>query len=320
MPLFLVYDGKRYGYADETGRVAIAPRFTRLPGLGAERFVDGVAIAFDKKAGFIDEAGEWIVPPRWDGAFGFREGRAVVSRYTKKRGFSWYATRDGTLIGPERGWAHASAFGDGRGVVQDEPYGPSYLVDERGEPVGPRRGVGGGPFREGRAPMRDAASGLFGYVDATGDWVIEPRYREVTRFQDGAACVMVGDGHLSYIDRDGGEMFAWDVPYLELAPFSEGLARVYFGDAGKGYVDATGATVIAPRPEAWGNFACGRAVHRLRSGFCGFIDRAGEVVIEPRYLVAHDFVDGLARVVPDPKKPGRFGYVDPSGELVIPPV
>ena len=51
-------------------------------------------------------------------------------------------------------------------------------------------------------------------------------------------------------------------------------------------------------------------------GRWGYIDRAGEVVIEPQFDGAYAFAEGLARVEID----GRYGYIDPAGEAVIPPV
>lgn len=60
-----------------------------------------------------------------------------------------------------------------------------------------------------------------------------------------------------------------------------------------------------------------------RKNLWGYIDRGGNVVIEPRFVGAGDFMKGLASVcVPGP--PGRqgdsrCGYIDPTGTFVIEP-
>ncbi|MEP0546180.1 MAG: WG repeat-containing protein [Rhodothermales bacterium] len=51
-------------------------------------------------------------------------------------------------------------------------------------------------------------------------------------------------------------------------------------------------------------------------GRWGYIDRAGEVVIEPQFDGAYAFAEGLARVEID----GRYGYIDPAGAVVLSPV
>lgn len=56
---------------------------------------------------------------------------------------------------------------------------------------------------------------------------------------------------------------------------------------------------------------------------CGFIDRAGKVVIPPQFgFNTGSFSGGLASVQvldPDPMKPSKIGFIDLQGEMVIPP-
>src|SRR5215472_13616499 len=49
-------------------------------------------------------------------------------------------------------------------------------------------------------------------------------------------------------------------------------------------------------------------------GKWGFIDRSGEVVIPPRFEDEGDFFGGLARVEID----GKWGYIDERGRVSIP--
>jgi hypothetical protein len=49
---------------------------------------------------------------------------------------------------------------------------------------------------------------------------------------------------------------------------------------------------------------------------CGFINKAGDLVIEPKYRVTHSFREGLALAGFDYS---LIGFVNKSGEMVIEP-
>ena len=51
-----------------------------------------------------------------------------------------------------------------------------------------------------------------------------------------------------------------------------------------------------------------------RDGKYGFIDNTGQVVIPPKYDLAWDFSEGLARV----SQNGKYGFIDKTGKVVIP--
>ncbi|MDP2310592.1 MAG: WG repeat-containing protein [Pseudomonadota bacterium] len=331
MALFPIFDGRLYGYADATGTVVIPPRFTSLPIGGTGCFSDGRALAFEKKkAGFIDEAGAWVVEPRWDGARPLSEGRAAVA--VKKKGvLRWgLVDREGAPAGGG-GWYKVGAFAGGRAFVEREPGTGLELVDSAGARVGDAVFAGSKnerditmrarPFSEGLAGAADVKTGLWGFVDPAGAWVLPPRWKALAPFSCGLACVQDADNIVSFVDREGREALRWALPYLALASFSEGLVRSPdpIDSLAKAYLGLDGAVVIPARREHAGGFAYGRALYTLPSGYSGFIDRTGTVVIPPTYVYAEGFVDGLARVVPDPKKPGRFGYVNVAGDLAIAP-
>lgn len=53
--------------------------------------------------------------------------------------------------------------------------------------------------------------------------------------------------------------------------------------------------------------------------YCGFIDRDGNVAIQPKYEVAEDFSDGLA-LVAEYGWGRAYGFINTLGEVVIPPL
>lgn len=71
---------------------------------------------------------------------------------------------------------------------------------------------------------------------------------------------------------------------------------------------------IDPRDFPKASYHEGLAAVRLGEKF-GYIDPSGRVVISPRFQFAHIFSEGLARVVID----DRSGYIDQEGSVVIAP-
>ncbi len=138
----------------------------------------------------------------------------------------------------------------------------------------------GGDDGSGGPLFRILQDGRWGFIDAAGRVVIQPRFERAERF-------------------------------------SEGLAAVQDGET-RGYVDRTGALVLVPRYQPAATlhrrFADGRAVVKEGQRY-GYIDRGGRLVIPARYLAAEDFSEGLAMVCDE----RTCGYVDRSGRGVLGP-
>lgn len=138
-----------------------------------------------------------------------------------------------------------------------------------------------------------------GYIDRSGSVVIEPKFdfygNHGGEFREGVMEVEFMSGR--YVDGDGKE--------VEPAPFrgrepAEGLAAALDEETDEqGYVDRAGEFVISPRFCRGCNaypFSDGLAWVKTSDGY-GFIDRSGEFVVEPTFLHADSFSEGMARVV-----------------------
>jgi hypothetical protein len=187
-------------------------------------------------------------------------------------------------------------------------------------------------FSEGLAAV--SRDGRWGYIDASGAWVIPPRFAEVEEFSEGLAVVGTGEyssktTQFGFIDRTGKFVIA---PRFDWASsFSDGLAGVCTGAcripelAGPGrsygYIDKTGDYVIGGKWEFAGPFSDGRAwvfetpvlvegkVVDHNQPTERLIDRAGKFVSEARFRWGMPFSNGLA--VTD------RGYVNRAGEVAI---
>ncbi len=92
-------------------------------------------------------------------------------------------------------------------------------------------------------------------------------------------------------------------------------------DGNRGYIDDNGKLLFKLPKEVYqaGRFSDGLACIAVTTpdhyGRRGFIDTAGKVVIEPQFIRAEGFSEGLARVEIN----GKVGYINKQGKLVIEP-
>lgn len=165
--------------------------------------------------------------------------------------------------------------------------------------------------------------GAWGYIDANGRMIIEPRFDAATFFSGGLARVLV-DGAYKFINPAGEVVLTPDVAWV--GAFSDGLAPAR-PEKGKpfGYIDKTGKFVIAPQFEQAYAFSDGLAVvsvgtkpQRAEPSW-GYIDRSGAFVIEPQFWGARRFSGGVAPVLVDSFVFGKWGYINRQGNMVIEP-
>ena len=146
-----------------------------------------------------------------------------------------------------------------------------------------------GIFAEGLAP---AKMGRWGFVDAAGKVVVNPQFDQADVFSEGLAAVRLGGGGPG--------------PFDDPRPWSP-----WHGGGGRyGFVDHDGKYIINAQFDDAGDFSGGLAA--VKMGHWGFIDKSGKMVINPQFDEAESFANGLARV----KMDGRFGYVNASGKYI----
>ena len=105
--------------------------------------------------------------------------------------------------------------------------------------------------------------------------------------------------------------------------FSEGLAAVAERqELGEmiGFIDATGTYLIPPQFRgADVRFSEGLAAVWQEDGGFGYVDRSGQIVIPYQYYFAAHFSSGLAQVGMQRKAQTWYGFVNREGEVVIDP-
>ena len=158
--------------------------------------------------------------------------------------------------------------------------------------------------------------GKWGYVDKNGQVVVPFLYDQATLF-DGNWASVRKNGRYAIIDKAGAEVTIYH-PLAKLSRFSGGLAVAKAKISGQwGYVDETGAFVIQPQFDSADEFSSGLAAVSVQ-GTWFYVTPSGTIALVTPYYRAYAFTeDGLALV--QEKRDGRYGYIDRTGQEVIPP-
>jgi hypothetical protein len=150
-----------------------------------------------------------------------------------------------------------------------------------------------GSFSEGVAAVKIGKK--WGYMDTTGKLVIPPRFDWALRFSEGLARV-ANDRQDSFIDKTGKAVIGpryYPALGCEGDWFSEGLTASWFGRNRCGFIDRAGRVVVRTKFEAAttlvGSFCEGMASFEAPGGKYGYLNRAGKVVIAPQFDYASDF-------------------------------
>jgi len=287
------FQNSKYGYIDKAGKLVIESRFDRANGFREGYAAVGIGssgVGSDNKFvnnvkwGIINRQGEFEIYPQFEGIWYVRDGifNAQIRDASGKVG--------NKLIDKHGNEVRPAFLNDYKGLARDNY---DSFIDGLGAVYSP--------------------SGLIGYMNVAGEWVIEPKFQETHLFSEGlAAAKLPGESSQhGYIDKSG----RWVIPpkFKHAFPFSDGLASVGYGERGQertGYIDRSGAFVITPQFERAGNFQNGLAECRPVGGKTGFIDKTGRFVIEPKFeRVGHGGWNGLAPVLVGQGINQRWGYI-----------
>src|ERR1044071_581992 len=175
--------------------------------------------------------------------------------------------------------------------------------------------------------------GKWGYINRSGEVVIKPKFDSAQPFADGLALVRYPSRKnpskpdeliegIGFVDQTGKVVITLDSPlHLNGDSFSEGLTQYSTYDAEKGtvygYIDTSGKIQIKARFRDASSFVDGLAAVCTEWQKCGFINKEGDFVIEPKYRVTNPFSEGLA--LAGLEEYDIVGFINKSGEMVIEP-
>src|SRR5262249_7984606 len=177
---FRIKNEGKFGFVDRQLR-----RITDVKFDDAYIFFERAAVVkLDGKFGYIRDDGTWLIEPRFEKAESFSSGAAVVSL----GGEISYVKADGNLL-IEPKFEEAEAVVPGFAIVNMN--GKRGIIDATGAWVRDTasRHLSRAPRGSGLVAIRSGTK--WGFVDAGGVMVIEPKYDEVRPFERGISWVKV---------------------------------------------------------------------------------------------------------------------------------
>jgi hypothetical protein len=234
--------------------------------------------------GFISQHGQVLVDFRFAAAENFSEGLAAVTDPTEPMLYGYIDRRGNWVIPPRFDFAgefrHGLAVASGSDTTENRIGLRERMATLLRRSQTKRKGS--------RRQQRLECARYYGYIDRTGEWVIEPRFLEAKPFSEGLAPVRTENGW-GYIDICG--IVVTPDRYQEAGPFRHGVARFgrrFDGPIRYGLLDCSGREIIPPRYDRLSYPQYGLITARDEFGLWGCITLYGNIAIPFIYREVHD--------------------------------
>lgn len=194
-----------------------------------------VAVRKDNKWGYINNKGKIIIDLKYDEAYAFRDGHALVVLGSK----SMIIDKKGSPVIDNDDYELYRDYETGLVIfIEDEKYG---LMDLKGEVLSKKAYDDITAFSEGLAFVK--LDDKYGIINNKGEIIVEPIYDDCHSFSQGLAAVEKED-KWGYIDKNGETKI--EFLFDSASKFDEyGRARVYNSEANKyQLIDSTGKKLI----------------------------------------------------------------------------
>ena len=159
--------------------------------------------------------------------------------------------------------------------------------------------------------------GKYGVIDATARYVVQPIYDSINPFHDRRAIVIDRDG-FKMIDEKGNVLTKH--AYSFIADLEDRRAVFYVmndNNSSYGYLDEKGSEVIPAQFEEAGDFDDGKAVVKIKDKEYALINPNGQRLATYNKAFVGPLGDGLLAFQQDTA--GKYGYMDERGNVVIGP-
>ncbi|SFB08156.1 MULTISPECIES: WG repeat-containing protein [unclassified Bacillus (in: firmicutes)] len=272
------------------------------------------------KWGFINNKGDFILPPIYDGAQNFQENGLAVVELMNEAGL--INGKGYFIVKPK--YDTINPFFEGRAtVITSKGF---KVIDESGKETTESVYSFIGDFHDGRAVFANTnAEGkyLYGYLNRQGREVIPLQFETAYDFKNQKALVKRQDGKYALIGLTGKELAVYDYEYV--GNLGDGLLA-FQKKAGEkfGYMDEQGMVVIQPQFTGAQPFSKGRAVVNTAEDYqnmYGLINREGKFVFHPKYneidnLGEGRYSIGKARDAEKPYMGSTYALGDDKGHML----
>ncbi len=255
------------------------------------------------KWGYINSKGKWILTPLYEHAGDFQDNERAIVRYMDLAGI---IDLNGYLIVKPK-YDTINPFSEGRATVIDHE--GFKVIDESGKEITDRAYYFIGDYKGGRALIAGTENGryLYGYLNKWGKEVIPLSYETASDFVEKKAVVKVMSGRFALIGLTGKVLHEYSYPYV--GEYGDSLLAFKNRENGIfGYIDEAGNIMIQPQFTGAEAFRNGRAIVQLGNGgknFYGLIDQNGRFIFKPQYSDLQDLGEGRVALgkAIDPEKP-----------------
>jgi len=236
----------------------------------------------EKRWGYINEEGKFIIKPKYESAADFQSnGMAEVL----ENGRWGLIDKSGKLI-MESQYLYTINFSEKK-IVSTGDSGKSYLLDEKGNILFQTDGsidkLSCGMAAFSKVVDRDKS--LWGYINDEGKVVIEPKYEWTQAFSNDKAIVEISKGHFGIIDKEGK------------------LLKEIYNDR-----------IISLSEDI---FVFSKLDSDNREKY-GYMTVDGKVMLDDIYSYAQEYEEGLAIVNASKNYVNEYGVINKKGEFVIP--
>ncbi len=246
-------------------------------------FSDGLlAVKTIKYWGYMNAAGELVIPTEYKYCTDFKDGYAMVKK-------------------------------DKEFLILDKKGGEQKIAKNEKDKITAVKKIS-----EGLAPIK--ISKKCGFIDEQGNIVIEAEYESVGYFKRGLAWVKYSTNRGKrgrYINKKGEDVA--ESTFIRAKNFDpiSGLARIVGLDGKKAYVKLDGDVIHFDNSREYKNFVGGMCRESEYAGDAkiGYLNKDGEWAIKPTFKLAKDFNHGYAPVYIS----GDWGIINEKGEWVIEP-
>lgn len=199
------------------------------------------------------------------------------------------------------------------------------LIDSDGNEIIPFQYNDVHDFFNGLAAVKNA-DGLWGYVDDKGNEVIPCQYKEAGDFVgDQLAFVANESGRYGFINKENNVII--DFQYYCAKNFGENtnMAPVQRDDGLWGYINIAGDEIsgfIYCEASSYDELGFATFVYAedygIRTGVMGYMDEQGVQITENNMWYGFEFSQNGLAVVYKKGNDGNYGYINTSGDYVIP--
>ena len=180
-----------------------------------------------------------------------------------------------------------------------------------------------GDFSEGLAAFSTVSSSRkIGFINKNGEVVIRAEFDYVGKFSNGRAYVYDNaKSKAGYIDNKGKLVINYSYENIQ-RDFSDGVAIVKSGENKKYFfLDLNGEKISNKEFDYLGYYSGGLAAFKGENGRMGYVNKYGEIVIDAVFNYAGEFSEGLAPVefLNVITQDSKWGFINVNGKLVIPP-